>query len=168
LEASHASEELFRLMVESVGDYAVFAADTSGRILSWNPGVLRLLGYEESEWVGRHASIIFTPEDFERSGHVLEMETAAREGRAEDNRWHVRKDGTRFWANGMLMPLRDAAGRLRGFAKILRDNTAAKEQEDLLRSKRDLLAATLDSLPGSSTSSTAPAASCAGTRTSSA
>jgi len=60
----------------------------------------------------------------------------------------VRKDGTRFWANGMLMPLRDVGGRLRGFAKILRDNTAAKEQEDLLRNKRDLLAATLDSLPG--------------------
>ncbi|MFL6282989.1 MAG: PAS domain S-box protein, partial [Pyrinomonadaceae bacterium] len=149
LEVSPASEELFRLMVESVGDYAVFAADTSGRILSWNPGVLRLLGYEEGEWVGRHASIIFTPEDLERGKHVVEMETAAREGRAEDNRWHVRKDGTRFWANGMLMPLRDAAGGLlRGFAKILRDNTAAKEQEDLLRNKRDLLAATLDSLPG--------------------
>jgi PAS domain S-box-containing protein len=148
LEVSPASEELFRLMVESVGDYAVFATDTSGRILSWNPGVLRLLGYEEGEWVGRHASIIFTPEDLERGGHVLEMETAAREGCAEDNRWHVRKDGTRFWANGMLMPLRDAAGRLRGFAKILRDNTAAQEQEDLLRNKRDLLAATLDSLPG--------------------
>jgi PAS domain S-box-containing protein len=148
LEVSHASEELFRLMVESVGDYAVFAADTSGRILSWNPGVLRLLGYEEGEWVGRHASIIFTPEEIERGEHVLEMETAAREGRAEDNRWHVRRDGARFWANGMLMPLRDAGGRLRGFAKILRDNTAAKEQEDLLRNKRDLLAATLDSLPG--------------------
>jgi PAS domain S-box-containing protein len=148
LEVSRASEELFRLMVESVGDYAVFAADTSGRILSWNPGVLRLLGYEEGEWVGQNAPVIFTPEDIERGADVMEMETAAREGRAEDNRWHVRKDGTRFWANGMLMPLRDAGGCLRGFAKILRDNTAAKEQEDLLRNKRDLLAATLDSLPG--------------------
>jgi PAS domain S-box-containing protein len=145
---SRQSEELFRLTVESVGDYAVFAADASGLILSWNPGVLRLLGYEEGEWVGRHASVIFTQEDIERGAPASEMEAAAREGRAEDNRWHVRKDGTRFWANGMLMPLRDAGGRLRGFAKILRDNTAAKEHEELLRNKRDLLAATLDSLPG--------------------
>jgi PAS domain S-box-containing protein len=147
-EISHASEDLFRLIVESVGDYAVFATDTSGRILSWNPGVRSLLGYEEGEWVGRQASVIFTPEDIERGEPETEMETAAREGRAGDDRWHVRRAGTRFWADGMLMPLRDTSGRLRGFAKILRDNTAAKGQEDLLRDKRDLLAATLDSLPG--------------------
>jgi PAS domain S-box-containing protein len=134
---SQANEDLFKLVVGSVRDYAVFATDTAGRILGWNPGVLHLLGYEEQEWVGRHASVIFTPEDRERGDDVREMETAAREGRTADERWHVRRDGTRFWADGLLMALRDADGALRGFAKILRDNTAAREQaERLLESER--------------------------------
>ncbi|HYY98037.1 MAG TPA: PAS domain S-box protein [Pyrinomonadaceae bacterium] len=147
-EVSRASEDLFAMVVGSVRDYAVFATDTEGRILSWNPGVLHLLGYEEREWVGRHGSLIFTPEDVERGAVAREMETARREGRAADERWHVRRDGARFWADGLLMALRDGGGALRGFAKILRDNTAAKEQEELLRRKRELLKATLDSLPG--------------------
>jgi PAS domain S-box-containing protein len=147
-EVSRTSEDLFRLVVESVHDYAVFATDAEGRIMSWNPGVLHLLGYEEHEWVGRHASVIFTPEDRERGEDVREMETAAREGRASDERWHVRRDGTRFWAEGLLMALRNGEGGLRGFAKILRDNTSAEEQKERLRQKRELLAAILDSLPG--------------------
>ena len=90
------SEEMFRLVVESVKDYAVFATDPEGRIVSWNPGVKRLPGYDEAEFVGRHASLIFTPEDLELGADVRELETAAREGRAEDQRWHVRRDGSRF------------------------------------------------------------------------
>src|SRR3712207_5617879 len=95
-EVSRDSKELFRLVAENVRDFAVFATDLGGRILNWNPGVERLLGYAEEEWVGRHASIIFTPEDRERGEPEGEMETALREGRAEDKRWHLRKDGSRF------------------------------------------------------------------------
>ena len=109
-EISEQSKELFRLVAENVQDFAIFVADLEGRHVSWNPGVERLLGYDEAEWVGLHASLIFTPEDRQRRALEGEMETAMRQGRAEDRRWHVRKDGTRFWANGLLMLLRDEAG----------------------------------------------------------
>jgi PAS domain S-box-containing protein len=127
------SQELFRLVAENVRDFAVFATDLRGRVLSWNPGVERLLGFTEREWVGQHGSVIFTPEDRERGAPEQEMETALREGRADDHRWHLRRDGSRFWAEGLLMLLRDEAGSPRGFAKILRDNTEAKQTEERLR-----------------------------------
>jgi PAS domain S-box-containing protein len=132
-EVSPASEERFRLIIESVEDYAVFATDTAGRILSWNPGVRHLLGYEEAEWVGRHGSLIFTPEDRERGEVEREMETAARAGKALDERWHLRRDGSRFWASGLLMALRDPRGELRGYSKMLHDATRRKLTEDALR-----------------------------------
>jgi PAS domain S-box-containing protein len=136
-EISHDSPELFRLIVENVRDYAVFATDLEGRVVSWNPGVKSLLGYAEGEWVGEHSSIIFTPEDCERGAHLLEMETALRDGRAEDKRWHVRRDGSRFWADGVLMLLRDAEDSPQGFAKILRDNTEARLTEERLRESEE-------------------------------
>jgi PAS domain S-box-containing protein len=136
-EISHDSEVLFRLIVESVRDYAVFMTDLEGRIVSWNPGVESLLGYAEGEWVGEQASIIFTPEDCEQGAHLQEMETALREGRAEDKRWHVRKDGSRLWADGVLMLLRDGEGGPRAFAKILRDNTEARLTEERLRESEE-------------------------------
>jgi PAS domain S-box-containing protein len=132
-EISQHSQDLFRLVAESVQDFAIFATDTEGRILSWNPGVGHLLGYEEAEWVGRHGSIIFTPEDRERGADKQEMETAAREGRALDERRHVRKDGSRFWSSGLLMALPDGEGRLRGYSKMLRDATKSRQTEDMLR-----------------------------------
>ncbi|HEY9285254.1 MAG TPA: PAS domain S-box protein [Pyrinomonadaceae bacterium] len=131
-ETSQDSQELFRLIAENVHDFAVFATDLEGRIASWNPGVGSLLGFAEGEWVGEHASIIFTPEDRERGAHLSEMETALREGRAEDQRWHLRRDGSRFWADGMLMLLRDQRGGARGFAKIIRDDTARRLSEERL------------------------------------
>jgi PAS domain S-box-containing protein len=132
-EPSQDSQELFRLIAENVADFAVFATDLDGRVVSWNPGVGSLLGFAEAEWVGRDASVIFTPEDCERGVPLWEMETALREGRAEDRRWHVRKDGSRFWASGLLMLLRDEEGRARGFAKIMRDDTARRLSEERLR-----------------------------------
>jgi PAS domain S-box-containing protein len=148
-EISHDSQELFRLIAENVHDFAVFVTDIEGRILSWNPGVGSLLGYDEGEWVGRHASLIFTPEDLEQRVPEWEMETALREGRAEDNRWHVRKDGSRFWANGFLMLLKDARGEPLGFAKIMRDDTAHKAtEEDLRRTKARLESALEAGLAG--------------------
>jgi PAS domain S-box-containing protein len=132
-EFSQHSQDLFRLVAENVRDFAVFATDTEGRILSWNPGVGHLLGYEEAEWVGLRGSIIFTPEDRERGADKQEMETAAREGRALDERWHVRKDGSRFWSSGLLMALHDGEGRLRGYSKMLRDATRSRQTEEMLR-----------------------------------
>jgi len=136
-EISEDSRELFRLIAENVRDFAVFMTDLEGRVLSWNPGVGSLLGYAEGEWVGRHSSVIFTPEDRERGEHLSEMETALREGRAEDKRWHVRSDGSRFWADGFLMLLKDGRGEARGFAKILRDDTEAKLTEERLRESEE-------------------------------
>jgi PAS domain S-box-containing protein len=136
-EISQDSQDLFRLLAENVRDYAVFVTDLEGRVVSWNPGVETLLGYAEEEWVGAHSSIIFTPEDREQGAHLWEMETALRDGRAEDRRWHVRRDGSRFWADGVLMLLRDEKDDPQGFAKILRDNTEAKLTEERLRESEE-------------------------------
>jgi PAS domain S-box-containing protein len=135
--ASFRSEELFRLVAEKVEDFAVFAVNLDGTNASWNPGVEKLLGYAEDEFVGRDSCILFTPEDRERGECEREMRVAAAEGRAEDRRWHVRRDGTRFWASGLLMSLNDDAGVLRGYAKILRDETARKQTEDRLRDSEE-------------------------------
>ncbi|HLM61107.1 MAG TPA: PAS domain S-box protein, partial [Pyrinomonadaceae bacterium] len=131
-EASPHSAELFHLIIENIKDYAIFMTDVSGNIISWNPGVERLLGYKENEIVGQPSSVIFTPEDVAAGAHLKEMELAAECGCAEDKRWHRRKDGSRFWANGMLMPLKKADGTLRGFAKVMRDETEQKLVEDNL------------------------------------
>lgn len=127
-----ANEELFRLMVESVKDYAIFATDAEDRIVSWNTGAERIFGYPESEIIGRNSDILFTPEDIENGVPQQELETAAAKGRAEDERWHVRRDRTRFWASGMVTPLRDDEGNLRGFVKVARDNTMRRFNEEQL------------------------------------
>lgn len=127
---SSQSAELFHLIVENIKEYAIFMTDADGRIVSWNLGVERLLGYTESEIVGQPITVIFTPEDAANNAHLKEMETAARVGRAEDKRWHLRRDRSRFWANGMVMPLRNDDGSLRGFAKVMRDDTAQKLGEE--------------------------------------
>jgi PAS domain S-box-containing protein len=137
-ETSQDSQELFRLIAENVKDFAVFATDLDGRIVSWNPGVGSLLRFAEGEWVGRDASVIFTPEDREQGAHLWEMKTALREGRAEDKRWHMRRDGSRFWADGLLMLLRDEEGAARGFAKIMRDDTPRRLSEERLREQLGL------------------------------
>lgn len=113
-QTSPESQELFNLIVENVKDYAIFATDVEGHVVSWNPGVKRLLGYDEAEIASPSSS---SRKTWKGGAHLREMEMAARVGRAEAQRWHVRKDGTRFWANGLVMPLRDGGG-LRGFAKV--------------------------------------------------
>ena len=129
-EALRASEERFRLLLENVEDYAIFFLDTQGRVMRWSTGAERILGYQEAEILGKPASIIFTPEDLEQGVDKQELETAETDGRAEDERWHIRKDGSRFWASGITTPLRDETGQLRGFSKIMRDFTERKQAED--------------------------------------
>lgn len=131
-ETSPESAELFHLIVENVKDYAIFMTDPGGVVVSWNPGVERLLGYKENEIIGRSVDIIFTPEDVAAGVPAEEMKTAAETGYSEDKRWHVRRDGSRFWANGMVMPLKNANGVLRGFAKVMRDDTHEKLIEEKL------------------------------------
>ncbi|HEY9812183.1 MAG TPA: PAS domain-containing protein [Candidatus Sericytochromatia bacterium] len=129
-EAVRASEERFQLLLENVKDYAIFFLDTENRYTRWSLGAERILGYQEAEILGQYGSIIFIPEDFQRQEHLKELEKAAKEGRAENERWHVRKDGSLFWGSGIVTPLRDHQGNLKGFAKIMRDFTDRKLAED--------------------------------------
>ncbi len=131
-EISAQSAELFDLIIENVKDYAIFLTDAGGRVLSWNPGAERLLGYAESEIVEQPITVIFTPEDAAVNAPANEMERARRTGCAEGKRWHLRKDGSRFWTNAMLIPLKNADGTVRGFANVLRDDTKQKLAEENL------------------------------------
>jgi PAS domain S-box-containing protein len=127
------SEEHHRLILESVKDYAIFTLDLEGRVSSWNKGAEGVLGYREAEIVGRPVAVIFTPEDVERGAHQAELSHAAIRGRSEDERWHVRKDGSRFWAGGAVRPLLDEVGALRGYVKVMHDMTERKRAEEALR-----------------------------------
>src|SRR5690242_6905025 len=108
--------ELFRLMVENVADYAIFVVDPEGLVRTWSQGAERLLGYREDEILGRTADVLYTPEDLGDHVPQRERQEALATGRGVDDRWHVRKDGTRFWSGGAMTPLPDEGGALRGFA----------------------------------------------------
>jgi len=125
-----APQELFRLMVESVRDYAIFLLDPSGHVASWNTGAQRLEQYTSDEIIGRHFSRFYLEEDALAGKCQRELEVAARDGRFEDEGWRVRKDGTRFWANVILSAVRDAEGTLLGFSKVIRDLTERKLAEE--------------------------------------
>lgn len=120
-----ASEARYRHIVEGADDFAIITQDAAGIITSWNAGAERLLGFDEDEVIGRSADIFFTPEDRARGAPRQEMRRAEREGRAVNERWHMRKDGSRFWGSGLMMRL-DQGG---GFLKMFRDRTAEHEAE---------------------------------------
>ena len=128
-EESRLSEEQFQLMVDGVKDYAIFMLDQAGNVVSWNTGAERIKGYRADEIVGHHFSCFYPPEDIESEKPDRELESAAKDGRFEDEGWRLRKDGSRFWASVVITALRDASGSLRGFAKVSRDITARKEAE---------------------------------------
>ena len=142
-EALRRSEERLRLTLESVLDYAIFTTDMTGRIETWNVGAENIFGYRGAEAIGQNAQIVFTPEDRERGAHLEEMNTAREEGRALDERWHLRKDGSRFYASGVLAPLRDGA-RLIGYTKIAQDLTRRRQTEEALREAREQLEARVE------------------------
>jgi hypothetical protein len=124
-------EEVFRVLVEAVEDYAIFLLSADGQVLSWNPGAQRTKGYAPDEIVGRHFSVFYTPEDRATDRPAWLLRRAAQHGRVEDEGWRVRKDGTRFWADVVLTALRDEHGVVYAYAKITRDLTeriAAEEQ----------------------------------------
>ena len=127
------TQEDFRLLVESSTDYAIMMLDPQGVIISWNSGAERILGLSADEAIGRPVSGIFTAEDRGFGEPMRELEEARTTGRSEDDRWHLRSDGTRFWATGVVTPLWNEDGSLRGFAKIMRDQTARRLAEEQTR-----------------------------------
>jgi PAS domain S-box-containing protein len=133
-QALRESEERFRLFVNGVRDYALFQMDENGRIVSWNDGAERMLGYSEAEIVGQPASVIFVPEDVAEGVPEREIRGALRDGRSEDERLHLRKDGTRFWCSGVLTRIDDQQGNRHGFAKVMRDETERKQAREELTS----------------------------------
>jgi PAS domain S-box-containing protein len=120
---------LYRLLVESVRDYAIFALDATGHIITWNAGAQRFKGYAPHEIIGKHFSVFYPAEDIARGKPAWELEVASREGRLEDEGWRLRKDGSRFWANVVITALRDESGTLIGFAKVTRDLTERVQAE---------------------------------------
>jgi two-component system, cell cycle sensor histidine kinase and response regulator CckA len=128
----------YRRLIETTVDYAVFHVGLSGKIETWNAGAERIFLYAPDEIIGRPGSVLFTPEDNLQGAAEHEMRFAVESGRAEDSRWHLRKDGSRFWANGVMVGLRDDSGRVVGLAKIIRDDTARKRGEEQLQYQLNL------------------------------
>ena len=133
------ADENLRLLLASITDYAIFALDRSGAVTIWNTGAEALFGYSASEAIGRPGDFIFTPEDRAAGVPQHEVQTAQAHGVSDDTRWHVRKDGSRFFATGIVRPLRTERGELRGFAKICRDTTARRHMEQALEQQANLL-----------------------------
>lgn len=133
-----ASEERFRMLVQSVTDYAIYMLDPKGRVSSWNAGAERFKGYRADEIMGEHFSRFYTEEDREAGIPRIALETAEREGRFEAEGWRVRKDGARFWASVIIDPIRDDNGALVGFAKVTRDLSEKRAIEEQLRQSQKM------------------------------
>ncbi|MBB5499143.1 PAS domain-containing sensor histidine kinase [Paraburkholderia sp. MM5384-R2] len=134
LEALRQSEERFRLLVDSVKDYAIFMLDPQGFVVSWNSGAARIKGYTHDEIVGRHFSQFYVPEEAAAGKPARELAIARQIGAVEDEGWRMRKDGSTFWANVIITAVYDESRRLRGFAKVTRDLTERRRREELERS----------------------------------
>ncbi|OLE65482.1 MAG: hypothetical protein AUG74_12340, partial [Bacteroidetes bacterium 13_1_20CM_4_60_6] len=133
------AEQRFRLLVESVEDYAIYSLDPAGNITSWNSGVERIKGYKAAEVIGKHFSMFYTFEDVSAGVPQKALQIAAREGHYENEGWRVRKDGSKFWSSVVLSAIHDEEGNLLGFSKVTRDITDRKELIDQLNQHtRDL------------------------------
>lgn len=132
-EALRESEERFRLLVEGAPDYAMFLLDPGNQIIYWSSGAERVFGWSANEVLGQSGELVFTREDRARKQEEKEIRTALRKGVASDRRWHLRKDGSRVWIDGVIRRLDDEKGNLRGFAKIARDATETHRAEEALQ-----------------------------------
>src|SRR4051812_15688302 len=137
----------FRLLVESVVDYAIYLLDTSGRVMSWNTGAERIKGYSAAEILGRHFSLFYPPEDRAAGRPEAMLAHAAKEGRTSAQGWRVRRDGTRFWADVGITALRNHAGVLSGYAKVTRDLTTWQQAHERIRESEERLHAFTDHSP---------------------
>ena len=134
--------DLYRLLVQSVSDYAIFMLDPTGIISSWNEGAQRIKGYSAEEIIGQHFSKFYPPAEIAAGKPTWELEVAVSEGRFEEEGWRLRKDGSLFWANVVITPLRDDQGTVLGFAKVTRDLTERRaSQERAIETARRLAAA---------------------------
>lgn len=138
-KALRKSEERYRLLMENVEEYAIILFDVDGQITRWNTGAERLFGYTEEEAIGEHSALIFTEEDRAAGVPNEELRKARRESQAYNERWHLRRDGSRFWGSGIMTPLYQPDGDLRGFAKVMRDNTMRKKAGERLRQLNETL-----------------------------
>lgn len=134
------ADDLFRLLVESVEDYAIFLLDPEGHVISWNHGAQRIKGYEAEEILGQHFSVFYPEEDRAAGKPAHLLAVAAATGRVEDEGWRVRKDGARVWANVVITALRSPDHRLRGFAKVTRDLSERRQAEEALARRGEELA----------------------------
>jgi len=143
-EAKREIESRYTSLVKNIKDHSIFMMDVEGNITTWNTEAERIIGYSESEVLGRNFSLTSTPEDLQAGMSAHKLRVARQDGRAEDERWHVRKDGSKFWALGIVTPMHDANGKLNGYSKILRDMTDRKRAEEALqeadRHKNEFLA----------------------------
>jgi PAS domain S-box-containing protein len=140
LERLRETEERHRLLVESVAHFAIVMLDREGYVTNWSLGTQRLVGYTTQEIAGRHFSMFYPPEDRESGLPSRALKIAAREGRYEIEAWHVRKDGSRFWAGVVIHPVTDKEGQFIGFFKVTRDITARRARDDELQRVRAALA----------------------------
>jgi two-component system, chemotaxis family, CheB/CheR fusion protein len=138
-EALKESEERLQLIIESAKDYAIFTTDLQRNVVSWNAGAQTMFGYEVEGILGKSADILFVPEDRASGAPVWEAETALSQGRAETERWHLRKSGSRFYGSGLVMPLRGHDRKVIGLVKIMRDRTESKQAEDEIRQRNEEL-----------------------------
>jgi PAS domain S-box-containing protein len=138
-QALSESEERFRLLVQSVQEYAIFQLDPLGQVVSWNSGAERLEGYRAEEVIGKQVSLFYPPEDVQSGKPARLLAEAAQRGQSEDEGWRVRKDGSRFWAYVAVTALRNAKGSLQGFAKLTRDMTEWHGKEETLEKAKELL-----------------------------
>lgn len=135
-EALRESERRFRLLVEGVTEYAIFMLDPQGHIQSWNSGAQLIKGYSAEEVIGRHFGMFYTPADLASNLPARELTTALSAGRAEEEGWRLRKDGSAFWANVVISPVYGDDGKLSGFAKVTRDMTERRRLHELENSSR--------------------------------
>jgi PAS domain S-box-containing protein len=133
------SEERFRLLVQSVQEYAIFTLDPLGNVVTWNNGAERLKGYRSEDILGKHFSVFYSSEDVTKGNPQKILEEAVNRGQSEDEGWRIRKDGTRFWANVVVTASRNAKGSLQGFVKVTRDVTERHKREETLAKAKELL-----------------------------
>jgi PAS domain S-box-containing protein len=127
------NEDSFRLLVESLKDYAIVMLDSNGRVASWNAGAERFKGYRAAEIIGQHFSCFYPAEAVQQGLPEQELKAATKDGRFENEGWRVRKDGKKFWANVIISALRNKDGTLRGFSKVTRDLTERKQAEEQIQ-----------------------------------
>jgi PAS domain S-box-containing protein len=130
-------DQRFRVLVESVKDYAILILDTSGRVQTWNAGAKLIKGYDADEIIGKHIETFYEPQARKQGHPERLLAVAAREGRVDEEGWRVRKDGTRFWADVVITALRNEAGELTGFAKVTRDLSERRRAEEDRRQLED-------------------------------